>query len=124
MMSKELLKKAGILGISFGLLASPMAFADATDHESIEENQDSMVEQDDTQNSGVNMNTNSESNMGSDSESEYTQEELTTDHHTQGPNDETIGEPDSTGTAPDSIGSTDPGAETSPEEVIEKNSDT
>ncbi|WP_447927464.1 MULTISPECIES: hypothetical protein [unclassified Vreelandella] len=110
MMSKELLKKAGILGISFGLLASPMAFADTTDHSSIEENQDSMVEQDPAhESSGVNMNTNDNP--------DYTQEELETDHHTQGPNDETIGEPDSMGTA------TEEGAETSPEGVVEKNSD-
>ncbi|WP_447530396.1 hypothetical protein [Vreelandella sp. TE19] len=110
MMSKELLKKAGIVGISFGLLASPMAFADTTDHPSIEENQDSMVEQDPAQeSSGVNMNTNDNP--------DYTQEELETDHHTQGPNDETIGEPDSMGT------STEEGSETSPEGVVEKNSE-
>ncbi|WNL42369.1 hypothetical protein RN347_00290 [Halomonas sp. PAMB 3264] len=115
MMSKELLKKAGVVGIAFGLLASPMAFAQTTEHPSIEENQDSMVEQDETQDHGVNMNTNESP--------DYTQEELTTDHHTQGPNDETIGEPDSTGTAPDSIGDTDEGAEMSPEEVVEKNSE-
>lgn len=109
MMSKELLKKAGILGVSFGLLASPFAFANTTDHPSIDENQDSMVEQDGTQHQGVNMNTNDSAN--------YTQEELTTDHHTQGPNSETIGEPDSMGTTAGSD------AETSPEEVVEKNSD-
>ncbi|MCB8889432.1 hypothetical protein GEV37_09935 [Halomonas malpeensis] len=109
MMSKELLKKAGILGVSFGLLASPLAFANTTDHPSIDENQDSMVEQDGTQDQGVNMNTNDSAN--------YTQEELTTDHHTQGPNSETIGEPDSMGTTAGS------GSETSPEEVVEKNSD-
>jgi hypothetical protein len=33
MMSKEFLKKLGILGVSFGLLASPLAFADFHDEE-------------------------------------------------------------------------------------------
>ncbi|WP_447554670.1 hypothetical protein [Vreelandella sp. EE22] len=110
MMSKELLKKAGVVGIAFGLLASPMAFADTTDHPSIDENQDITTDDqpfDEGQN--VNMNTNDRP--------DYTQEELTTDHHTQGTNSQTIGEPDSTGhTAGES-------AETSPEAVVEKNSE-
>lgn len=39
MMSKELLKKAGILGISFGLMASPLAFAQTDENSAIDENQ-------------------------------------------------------------------------------------
>ncbi|MBD3898396.1 hypothetical protein IEI94_21295 [Halomonas sp. ML-15] len=33
MMSKEFLKKIGIVGVSFGLIASPLAFADMHDEE-------------------------------------------------------------------------------------------
>ncbi|APX94648.1 hypothetical protein BWR19_17925 [Halomonas sp. 1513] len=33
MMSKEFLKKVGIVGVSFGLIASPLAFADMHDEE-------------------------------------------------------------------------------------------
>jgi len=39
MMSKELLKKAGILGVSFGLMASPLAFAQTDENTSIDANQ-------------------------------------------------------------------------------------
>lgn len=39
MMSKDLLKKAGILGVSFGLMASPLAFAQTDENSSIDENQ-------------------------------------------------------------------------------------
>lgn len=48
MMSKEFLKKAGILGVSFGLMASPLAFAQTSSVQegtSIEENQDDYVDQ-------------------------------------------------------------------------------
>ncbi|MCA8864290.1 hypothetical protein FQS61_08635 [Halomonas sp. SBBP1] len=38
-MSKDLLKKAGILGVSFGLMASPLAFAQTDENSSIDENQ-------------------------------------------------------------------------------------
>ncbi|WP_386081219.1 hypothetical protein ACFIOZ_21630 [Vreelandella sp. F11] len=39
MMSKDLLKKAGILGVSFGLMASPLAFAQTDENTAIDENQ-------------------------------------------------------------------------------------
>ena len=39
MMSKDLLKKAGILGVSFGLMASPLAFAQTDENSAIDENQ-------------------------------------------------------------------------------------
>lgn len=38
MMSKDLLKKAGILGVSFGLMASPLAFAQTDENSAIDEN--------------------------------------------------------------------------------------
>lgn len=101
MMSMELLKKAGILGVTFGLMASPLAFADTTDHSSIEQNQDSMEEP---------MTPESE---GSATQGQYDSEDLTTDHGTQGP--DTVGEPESTSTNGD--------AEYTPEEVVEENSE-
>ncbi|MDQ7733924.1 hypothetical protein QT231_14520 [Halomonas sp. SpR1] len=39
MMSKDFLKKAGILGVSFGLMASPLAFAQTDENTSIDDNQ-------------------------------------------------------------------------------------
>ncbi|CEP33728.1 MULTISPECIES: hypothetical protein [unclassified Halomonas] len=39
MMSKDFLKKAGILGVSFGLMASPLAFAQTDENTAIDENQ-------------------------------------------------------------------------------------
>lgn len=39
MMSKELLKKAGILGLTFGLMASPLAFAESEQSTAIDQNQ-------------------------------------------------------------------------------------
>lgn len=39
MMSKDFLKKAGILGVSFGLVASPLAFAQTDENTSIDANQ-------------------------------------------------------------------------------------
>lgn len=39
MMSKDFLKKAGILGVSFGLMASPLAFAQTDENSAIDENQ-------------------------------------------------------------------------------------
>lgn len=101
MMSKDFLKKAGILGVSFGLMASPLAFAQTTDHSSIETNQDAMEEQP----------------MGSDSQGtsgtgNYDQEDLTTDHGTEGP--DTVDDPESTDMSDDE--------EYTPEEIVEENS--
>ena len=45
MMSKEFLKKAGILGVSFGLMASPMAFAQTDENTSIDENKGITVDE-------------------------------------------------------------------------------
>nr|WP_295712704.1 hypothetical protein [uncultured Halomonas sp.] len=39
MMSKDFLKKAGILGVSFGLMASPLAFAQTDENSAIDKNQ-------------------------------------------------------------------------------------
>ena len=39
MTSKDFLKKAGILGESFGLMASPLAFAQTDENSAIDENQ-------------------------------------------------------------------------------------
>ena len=39
MMSKDFLKKAGILGVSFGLMASPLAFAQTDENTAIDDNQ-------------------------------------------------------------------------------------
>lgn len=102
MMSKELLKKAGILGVTFGLLASPLAFADTTDHSSIDQNQDSMVDEEP-------MNTQSHGDANS---AGYDKEDLTTDHGTQGP--DAVDDPDST----DMSGS----EEYTPDDVVEENS--
>ncbi|WP_082906527.1 MULTISPECIES: hypothetical protein [unclassified Halomonas] len=38
-MSKDFLKKAGILGVSFGLMASPLAFAQTDENTAIDDNQ-------------------------------------------------------------------------------------
>ncbi|CAN0548024.1 unnamed protein product [Ectocarpus sp. 12 AP-2014] len=102
MMSKELLKKAGILGVTFGLMASPLAFADTTDHPSIDQNQDSMAEEEP-------MSTQSEGSTNSDN---YDSEDLTTDHGTQGP--DTVDDPESTDMSGDH--------EQTPEGVVEENS--
>jgi len=102
MMSKELLKKAGILGVTFGLMASPLAFADTTDHSSIDQNQDSMVEDE-----PMDTHSNGDTNSGS-----YDNEDLTTDHGTQGP--DVADDPEST----DMSG----GEEYTPDDVVEENS--
>lgn len=39
MMLKDFLKKAGILGVSFGLMASPLAFAQTDENSAIDKNQ-------------------------------------------------------------------------------------
>ncbi|AQU84412.1 MAG: hypothetical protein JJT87_09465 [Halomonas sp.] len=104
MISKELLKKAGILGVSFGLMASPLAFADTTEHPSIDQNQGMTADEQP-------METDSH---GYDDENErnYDAEDLTTDHGTKGT--DVIDDPDSTNTSGD--------AEYTPEDVIEENS--
>ncbi|WP_249976266.1 hypothetical protein [Vreelandella olivaria] len=103
MISKELLKKAGILGVSFGLMASPLAFADTTDHSSIDQNQDSTTDE-----QPLSTQSQDEANAGN-----YDTEDLTTDHGTQGP--DTVGDPEST--------STDGGGEEyTPDDVVEENS--
>lgn len=99
MMSKELLKKAGILGVTFGLLASPLAFADTTDNSSIDQNQDAMEED---HQAGTSTNT----------DGTYDNDDLTTDHGTQGP--DVVDDPEST----DMSG----GEEYTPEDVVEENS--
>lgn len=99
MMSKELLKKAGILGVTFGLLASPLAFADTTDNSSIEQNQDAMEED-------------HQAGTSHNGEGSYDTEDLTTDHGTQGP--DAVDDPESTGTSGDE--------EYTPEGVVEENS--
>ena len=45
MMSRDLLKKAGILGVSFGLMASPLAFAQTDENTAIDENQGITVDE-------------------------------------------------------------------------------
>jgi len=102
MMSKDFLKKAGILGVSFGLVASPLAFAQTDENSAIDQNQGITAEEQPMD---------SQSHGNADS-SDYEKEELTTDHNTQGP--DTVGEPNSTGT--------NSGEEYTPEEVREENS--
>lgn len=102
MISKELLKKAGIIGVSFGLMASPLAFADTTDHSSIDQNQDISADEQP-------MSTTSQDHTNTGS---YEAEDLTTDHGTQGP--DTVDEPESS----DMTG----GAEYTPDDVVEENS--
>tara|TARA_R110002012_G_scaffold309489_2_gene516485 strand:+ start:1028 stop:1342 length:315 start_codon:yes stop_codon:yes gene_type:complete len=102
MMSKDFLKKAGILGVSFGLVASPLAFAQTDEDSAIDENQGITVEEQplDTQ-------SHDKAESG-----DYEEKELTTDHNTQGP--DTVGEPNSTDASGDQ--------EYTPEEVVEENS--
>lgn len=102
MMSKELLKKAGILGVTFGLMASPLAFADTTDHSSIDQNQDSMVDDE-----PMSTQSHNDTNSGS-----YDNEDLTTDHGAQGP--DVVDEPESTDMTGDD--------EYTPDDVVEENS--
>ncbi|WP_447046043.1 hypothetical protein [Vreelandella sp. H-I2] len=102
MMSKDFLKKAGILGVSFGLVASPLAFAQTDENSSIDENQGITAEEQP-------MDSQSHGKAGS---GDYEKEELTTDHNTQGP--DTVGEPNSTDTSGDE--------EYTPEELVEENS--
>lgn len=102
MISKELLKKAGILGVSFGLMASPLAFADTTDHSSIDQNQD-ITTDDEPQDSHA---------QGAGA-GNYDSDDLTTDHGTQGP--DTVDDPEST----DMHGDNDD--EYTPEEINEEN---
>ena len=102
MMSMEMLKKAGILGVSFGLMASPLAFADTTDHSSIDQNQDITTDEQPLDNHSQD-----NANAGS-----YDTEDLTTDHGTQGP--DVVDEPDSTDMSGDE--------EYTPEELVEENS--
>ena len=101
MMSKDFLKKAGILGVSFGLMASPLAFAQTDENSSIDENQ------------GITADEQPMDSHSQDSESsDYEKEDLTTDEGTEGP--DTVDEPDSTGTGNDE--------EATPEGVVEENS--
>lgn len=102
MMSMELLKKAGILGVSFGLMASPLAFADTTDHSSIDQNQDITTDEQP-------LDSHSQGNANSGS---YDTDDLTTDHNTQGP--DVVDDPDSTNMSDDE--------EYTPEELVEENS--
>ncbi len=101
MMSKDFLKKAGILGVSFGLMASPLAFAQTDENSAIDENQ------------GI---TADEQPMDSHSQDaasgDYEKEDLTTDHGTQGP--DTVDDPESTDMGSDE--------EATPEGVVEENS--
>ncbi len=100
-MSKDFLKKAGILGVSFGLMASPLAFAQTDENSAIDENQ------------GITADEQPMDSHSQDSESsDYEKDDLTTDHNTQGP--DTVGEPDSHNSGDD--------AEYDPEEVVEENS--
>lgn len=98
MMSKELLKKAGILGVTFGLVASPLAFAQepANPADNISPDEQPVEP----------------TSNGTGAPAEYDNQDLTTDHGTQGP--DTVGEPDSMETHDD--------AEYSPDEVVEENS--
>ncbi|WP_205738506.1 hypothetical protein [Billgrantia endophytica] len=75
MMSKEFLKKLGILGISFGLIASPLAFGD---FEEEEETTDPVQEQfsDDYTGSGVDIEyENEEEEWEEEEEEEWDEEE-------------------------------------------------
>lgn len=99
MMSKELLKKAGILGVTFGLMASPLAFADTTDNSSIDQNQDAMEED-------------HQAGTGTSADGSYDNDDLTTDHGTQGP--DAVDDPESTDMSGDE--------EYTPEDVVEENS--
>ncbi|PXX96247.1 hypothetical protein [Halomonas sp. LBP4] len=67
MMSKEFLKKLGIFGVSFGLIASPLAFADF--HE--EEEQEGVPQEETAPDAGGN----AEAGAGVDSTTEYENEE-------------------------------------------------
>ncbi|AVI61971.1 hypothetical protein [Halomonas sp. GFAJ-1] len=102
MMSKELLKKAGILGVSFGLMASPLAFADTTDHSSIDQNQDITADEEPRDSHSQNANP-----------GDYDSEDLTTDHGTQGP--DVVDDPESTNMNGDD-------EEYTPDDVVEENS--
>ncbi|TVP52280.1 MAG: hypothetical protein EA345_01070 [Halomonas sp.] len=100
-MSKELLKKAGILGVTFGLMASPLAFADTTDHSSIDQNQDAMEED---HSAGT--------HTHGEATDSYDTEDLTTDEGTQGPDN--VDEPTSTNVSGDE--------EYTPDDVVDQNS--
>ncbi|UXZ54009.1 hypothetical protein LOS15_14525 [Halomonas sp. 7T] len=102
MMSMELLKKAGILGVSFGLMASPLAFADTTENSSIDQNQGITADEQPLDNHSQD-----NANAGN-----YDTEDLTTDHGTQGP--DVVDEPDSDDMSGDE--------EYTPEELVEENS--
>lgn len=67
MMSKEFLKKLGIVGITFGLAASPLAFADF--HEA--EEQEGVPQEEPAPNTGGN----AEAGAGLDTTTEYENEE-------------------------------------------------
>ncbi|MFY0991245.1 hypothetical protein [Halomonas sp. C05BenzN] len=67
MMSKEFLKKLGIVGITFGLAASPLAFADF--HE--EEEQEGVPQEETAPDAGGN----TEADAGLDTTTEYENEE-------------------------------------------------
>lgn len=102
MMSKDLLKKAGILGVSFGLMASPLAFAQTDTNSSIDQNQGITADQQPMESQSHN----------SDHNSDFDKDDLETDYNTQGP--DTVGKPDST--------NMDDDAEYTPEKVVEENS--
>lgn len=102
MMSMELLKKAGILGVSFGLMASPLAFADTTENSSIDRNQGITADEQPLDSHS----------QDSASDGSYDTEDLTTDHDTQGP--DVVGEPNSSDMSDDE--------EYTPEELVEENS--
>ncbi|CAM3538383.1 MULTISPECIES: hypothetical protein [Halomonas] len=63
MMSKELLKKAGILGLTFGLMASPLAFAESEQSTSIDQNQDITADDEAMDPQGTHTDTASEQNQ-------------------------------------------------------------
>ncbi|WP_311064466.1 hypothetical protein [Halomonas sp. DWK9] len=98
MMSKELLKKAGILGVTFGLVASPLAFAQEPANPADNISPDEQPVESHSEGTG--------------NPAEYENEDLTTDHGTQGP--DTVNEPNSNDMSDDS--------EYTPDEVVEENS--
>lgn len=101
MMSKDFLKKAGILGVSFGLMASPLAFAQTDENSAIDENQGITADEQP-------MDSHSQDSASDD----YEKEDLTTDHGTQGP--DTVEDPESMDTGSDD--------KNTPEEVVKENS--
>lgn len=72
MMKTESLKKLGILGVSFGLMASPLAFAQVDSSEEYEPAPQEEAEQDDQ---GTYNSYDTEQDEGSDVGTEYEEEE-------------------------------------------------